>query len=331
VAAARRGGVELTLFHGRGGAVGRGGGPTHRAIRGQAPGSVDGRLKLTEQGEVVAARYANPEIARRELELLTGAVLLASTPEHDAALVAAAEEGTPVLEELAASARSTYRALVYDDPGFAVFFRSVTPIAEISGLRLGSRPAARARAGRQDDAPPIDDLRAIPWVFAWSQSRIELPGWYGLGSALEAYRKRHGEAGLDQVAALYRGWPFLGSVLDNAELSLARADMGVARRYAALARGAGDDRRWRAIEAEHGRTVRLLLRVTGRDRLLDGSPVLQRAISLRNPYVDSLSGIQVRLLGHLRGREADDPERERLLRLVQLTVNGVAAGLQSTG
>ncbi|HEV8488800.1 MAG TPA: phosphoenolpyruvate carboxylase [Candidatus Limnocylindrales bacterium] len=337
VAAARHRGVELTLFHGRGGAIGRGGGPTHRAIRGQAPGSVDGRLKLTEQGEVVTARYANPEIARRELELLTGAVLLASTPEHDAALTAAVDEGTPVLDELATDAREAYRALVYDDPGFAAFFRSVTPIAEISGLRLGSRPAARGRGGAgpagpaDANAPPIDDLRAIPWVFAWSQSRIELPGWYGLGSALEAYRTRHGEAGLDRVASLYRGWPFLASVLDNAELSLARADMGVARRYAALATAAGDDRRWRAIEAEHARTVRLLLRVTGRDRLLDGSPVLQRAISLRNPYVDSLSGIQVRILGHLRRRDEDDPERDRLLRLVQLTVNGVAAGLQSTG
>ncbi|MEX2011746.1 MAG: phosphoenolpyruvate carboxylase [Chloroflexota bacterium] len=331
VAAARQRGVELTLFHGRGGAIGRGGGPSHRAIRGQAPGSVDGRLKLTEQGEVVAARYANPEIARRELELLTGAVLLASTAEHDAAAAAAVEEGTQVLDELATSARDAYRALVYDDQGFAAFFRSVTPIAEISGLRFGSRPAARARRGGDEEAPRIDDLRAIPWVFAWSQARIDLPGWYGLGRALDAYREQHGEAGLDRVAALYRGWPFLASVLDNAELSLARADMGVARRYAALARGAGDDRRWRAIEAEHGRTVRLLLRVTGRDRLLDGSPVLQRAISLRNPYVDSLSGIQVRLLGHLRARAPDDPERERLLRLVQLTVNGVAAGLQSTG
>jgi len=331
VAAARERGVELTLFHGRGGAIGRGGGPSHRAIRGQAPGSVDGRLKLTEQGEVVAARYANPEIARRELELLTGAVLLASTAEHDAAAAAVLAEGTPVVDELAASARDAYRALVYDDPGFAGFFRSVTPIAEISGLRFGSRPAARARVGQQEEAPRIDDLRAIPWVFAWSQARIDLPGWYGLGTALDTYREHHGEAGLDRIAALYRTWPFLGSVLDNAELSLARADMGVARRYAALARGEGDERRWRAIEAEHGRTVRLLLRVTGRDRLLDGSPVLQRAISLRNPYVDSLSGIQVRLLGHLRARAADDPERERLLRLVQLTVNGVAAGLQSTG
>jgi len=331
VAAARDRGVELTLFHGRGGAIGRGGGPSHRAIRGQAPGSVDGRLKLTEQGEVVAARYSNPEIARRELELLTGAVLLASTAEHDATLAAAIEEGTPVVDELAATARRAYRELCYEDAAFAAFFRSVTPIAEIAGLRFGSRPAARARRDVDDEAPPIDDLRAIPWVFAWSQARVDLPGWYGLGIALEGYRERHGEAGLDRVAALYRIWPFLASVLDNAELSLARADMGVARRYAALARDVGDDRRWRAIEAEHARTVRLLLRIIGRDRLLDGSPMLQRAIALRNPYVDSLSGIQVRLLGHLRARAPDDPERERLLRLVQLTVNGVAAGLQSTG
>lgn len=336
VAAARRHGVELTLFHGRGGAIGRGGGPSHRAIRGQAPGTVDGRLKLTEQGEVVAARYANPEIARRELELVTAAVLLASTPEHDAVLQPAVEEGSPVLDELASRAREAYRSLVYDDAGFAAFFRSVTPIAEISSLRLGSRPAARtpSRAGGPDEAPEaprIDELRAIPWVFSWSQSRIELPGWYGLGTALERYREAHGEAGLDRIGSLYRRWPFLSSVLDNAELSLARADMGVARRYAALAERPDDHRRWEAIAAEHARTVELLLRVTGRERLLDGSPVLQRAIALRNPYVDSLSGLQVRLLAELRRRGLDDPEHARLHRLVQLTVNGVAAGLQSTG
>jgi phosphoenolpyruvate carboxylase len=335
VEVARRHDVELTLFHGRGGAIGRGGGPTHRAIRGQAAGSVDARLKVTEQGEVVAARYADPEIARRELELVTGAVLLASTPEHDALLTAAARDGAPVLDELSASARRAYRALVFDDPGFAGFFRAVTPIAEISGLRLGSRPAARGRRPTEPDeraeAPRIDELRAIPWVFAWSQARIELPGWFGLGTALEAYRRQHGEAELERITRLYRDWPFVASLLDNAELSLARADMGVARRYAALANAPGDAARWRAIEAEHGRTVELLLRVTGRDRLLDGSPVLQRAIALRNPYVDSLSEVQVRLLADLRSRPPDDPQADRLLRLVQMTVNGVAAGLQSTG
>jgi phosphoenolpyruvate carboxylase len=328
VGAARDRGVDLTLFHGRGGALGRGGGPTNRAILGQAPGSVDGRLKLTEQGEVIAANYANPTIARRHLEQMTGAVLLASTAEHDAQLERALAVGAPIMTELAVTARVAYRALVHDDPAFASFFRDITPIRELSDLRLGSRPAAR---GRRDEAPSIDSLRAIPWTFAWSQARINLPGWYGLGTALEAYRGVHGEAGLDAIARLVRDWPFLSSLLDNAEMSLAKADVGVARLYAALATSPGDDRRWDAIETEYRRTVALLARVTGRQRLLDGAPVLQRSVALRNPYVDSLSELQVRLLARLRRLAPDDPERERVLRLVQLTVNGVAAGLQNTG
>ena len=332
VETARRNGVELTLFHGRGGAIGRGGGPTHRAIRAQAPGSIDGRLKLTEQGEVIAARYANPEIARREIELVTAAVLLASAPRHDESLSAAVAEGEPVLDELAGHARKAYRALVYDDPGFAAFFRAATPIAEISALRLGSRPSARGRTGALEGGPPpIVELRAIPWVFSWTQARIELPGWFGLGSALAAFQASHGDEGLERIGRLYRSWPFLASVLDTAELALARVDLGVARRFAALAIAPGDDERWRTIEAEHGRTCDLLLRVVGRDRLLDGAPRLQRSIALRTPYVDTLSELQVRLLAQLRRRPADDPDRERLQRLVQLTVNGVAAGLQSTG
>ena len=327
-ATARSRGIELTLFHGRGGAIGRGGGPTNRAILGQAPGSVDGRLKLTEQGEVIAANYADATIARRHLEQMTGAVLIASAPEHDARLQLAIDVGAPILDELTVTARAAYRSLVHDDPGFAEFFAAVTPIRELSALRLGSRPAAR---GRRDQAPTIDSLRAIPWTFAWSQARINLPGWFGLGSALEAYGTRHGEAGLDAIARLAGDWPFLSSLFDNAEMSLAKADMGVARTYAALARGDGDDRRWAIIESEFRRTVAMLTRVTGRERLLDGAPVLQRSVALRNPYVDSLSELQVRLLARLRRLEADDPERDRVLRLVQLTVNGVAAGLQSTG
>jgi phosphoenolpyruvate carboxylase len=330
VAVARRHGIELTIFHGRGGAIGRGGGPTNRAILGGAPGAVDGRLKLTEQGEVIAANYADPAIARRHLEQMTGAVLIASTDEHDAAADAALQTGTRMLDALADAARAAYRALVHEDPGFAAFFRDITPIAELSDLRLGSRPAARGRQA-SGEAPPIDALRAIPWTFAWSQARINLPGWYGLGSALEAFRAEHGEAGLDQIARAYRRWPFLASVLDNAEMILAKADMGVARRYASLAAGPDDARRWATIETEYQRTVALLLRVTGRERLLDGAPVLQRSIALRNPYVDSLSELQVRLLRRLRSMAPDDPERGRVLRLVQLSVNGVAAGLQNTG
>ena len=335
VAVAHERNVELTLFHGRGGAIGRGGGPANRAILGGAPGSVDGRLKLTEQGEVIAANYADPAIARRHLEQLTGAVLIASTPEHDAAAAAALRDGAPLMDELAATARDAYRALVHDDPGFAAFFREVTPIAELSDLRLGSRPAARgSAAGREAtaaEAPSIDALRAIPWTFAWSQSRINLPGWYGLGSALEAFALTHGDAGLERIARLHRTWPFLASILDNAEMILAKADMGIARRYASLVTMPGGDARWTAIEAEYQRTVAYLLRVTGHDRLLDGAPVLQRSIGLRNPYVDALSEVQVRLLRRLRALPVDDPERDAHLRLVQLSVNGVAAGLQNTG
>jgi phosphoenolpyruvate carboxylase len=320
--------IELTLFHGRGGAIGRGGGPANRAILGGAPGSVDGRLKLTEQGEVIAANYSDPAIAKRHLEQLTGAVLIASTPEHDASASAAARAGGPVLDELSATARRAYRALVHDDPGFAAFFRAITPIAELSELRLGSRPPAR---GRVSEAPSIESLRAIPWTFAWSQTRINLPGWFGLGSALEAFAAGHGAEGTHAIARLYRGWPFLASVLDNAEMILAKADMGIGGRYASLAGGTGDDRRWATIEAEYHRTVAWLLRVTGRDRLLDGAPVLQRSIALRNPYVDALSEVQVRLLRRLRALAPDDPERGLHQRLIQLSVNGVAAGLQNTG
>jgi phosphoenolpyruvate carboxylase len=332
VDAARAQAIELTLFHGRGGAIGRGGGPANRAIIGGAPGSVDGRLKLTEQGEVIFANYGDPAIAKRHLEQLTGATLIASTPEHDAASARAADAGGPLLDELSETARRAYRALVHDDPGFAAFFREITPITELSDLRLGSRPAARGRKGqRPDQAQSIDSLRAIPWTFAWSQTRINLPGWYGLGSALEAFGAVHGDSGTREIARLYRSWPFLASVLDNAEMILAKADMGIGRRYASLARSPGADVRWEAIEAEYHRTVAWLSRITGRERLLDGAPVLQRSIELRNPYVDALSEVQVRLLRRLRALPLTHSDRALHQRLVHLSVNGVAAGLQNTG
>ena len=344
-ATAREHGVELTLFHGRGGAIGRGGGPANRAILGLAAGSLDGRLKLTEQGEVIAANYADAGIARRHLERLAAATLVASSAAHGAALAPVEAAGGALLDELAATSRAAYRALV-DAPGFVAFFRLATPIDEIATLRLGSRPAARGRsAGRVagTDAGPggavvatatgpdsIADLRAIPWVFAWSQARIELPGWYGLGSALEAHAAAHGEPGIATLGRLYARWPFFASLVDNAELALARADLGVARQYAALA---GDTAigPWAAIESEYARTVGWLARLTGRDRLLEREPELRRRMALRDPYVDSLSEMQVTLLARLRGSDPDDPERARLLRLVQLTVNGIAAGLQRTG
>jgi phosphoenolpyruvate carboxylase len=329
---ARRHRVELTLFHGRGGGIGRGGGPASRAVLGLAPGTLDGRLKLTEQGEIIAEHYADPGIAVRHLASMTAAVITASTEHHATSVAQAEAAGAPILDELASTSLGAYRDLVIDDPGFVDFFRLVTPIDEIATLRLGSRPAARGRAaGRQ--APPltIADLRAIPWVFAWSQARIDLPGWYGLGSALEAYAAAHGDAGERELVRLYRSWPFFASLIDNAELSLARADIGVARQYAALAPGGDHARRWSAIESEHRRTVAWLARITGWERLMDGDPGLRRRIVLRDPYVDSLSAMQVMLLGRLRARPEGDPDRERLLHLVQLTVNGIAGGLQATG
>jgi phosphoenolpyruvate carboxylase len=333
-AAARQHSVELTLFHGRGGAIGRGGGPANRAILGLAPGALDGRLKLTEQGEVIAENYADPGIAIRHLDRLTAAVVRASTASHTAALETAEISGGPILDELAETSREVYRTLVLDDPGFIDFFRLVTPIDEIATLRLGSRPAARGRGGGRSAAespPRIADLRAIPWVFAWAQARIDLPGWFGLGSALEAFGRRRGDAGLRELARLYRTWPFLASLIDNAELALARADIGVARQYAALAPGDDHAHRWATIEAEHRRTVAWLARLTGRTQLLEDEPELRRRIGLRDPYVDSLSAMQVMLLARLRACKPADPERDRLLRLVQLTVNGIAAGLQATG
>jgi phosphoenolpyruvate carboxylase len=364
VAAARACGLELTLFHGRGGAIGRGGGPTHRAVLAAPEGAVDGRLKLTEQGEVIAARYANPVIARRGLEQVTSATLLAAARVTDedvtsvgaegsgagatagAADTATEANGRAVMEALAAEARRAYRALVWDEPAFERVFGAATPIATISGLQLGSRPAARARGSAGTGATPsagdaradaaesqggsLASLRAIPWVFAWTQVRLNLPGWYGLGSALAAYELAHGEAGMADLAGLYRRWPFFRGLLQNAEVALARSDLAVGRRYLALA-GADGARLAERVEAEHARTVRLLLRISGRSALLDGVPALQRSIALRAPYLDPLNELQVLLLGRLRGVPLGHPSRAELERLVGLTISGIAAGVQGTG
>ncbi len=331
VAAARDHGVTLVLFHGRGGAIGRGGGPANRGILAQAAGSVGGRLKFTEQGEVIAAHFADGSIAQRHLEQVTAAAVIASTPEHERATAAAAATGTATMTELTAISATAYRALV-ERSEFASFFRAATPIDLIAGLGLGSRPTSRpgASAGPAP-AMDIDGLRAIPWVFAWSQARVNLPGWYGLGTALDAVAARGGGNAVEHLADLYRRWPFFTSLLDNAELSLAKADMGTFRRYADLADGADAIAIRGMIEAEHARSVRLLLLVTGRERLLAGHPTLARSIELRNPYVDALSAVQVELLGRLRDPALSAADTRALRAVVGATINGIAAGVQNTG
>jgi phosphoenolpyruvate carboxylase len=325
-AAAERHGVRLTLFHGRGGAIGRGGGPMSRAILASAPHSIGGHLKITEQGEVVANRYANRDIALRHLEQLTNAVLVASSRAHEQQAEAAGEHGRGILDELSERSARAYRALVWEDPAFESFYVAATPIAELAELALGSRPAARGGGSVR-----LETLRAIPWVFSWSQSRAFLPAWYGLGTAVEEYEAAHGAGATERLADLYRRSPFLAGVIDVMEMALAKVDMAIAQRYAGLAPGPDGERIWQAIRAEYERTVAAVLRITGRAHLLDAAPSLQRSIRLRNPYVDSLSEIQVMLLGRLRSLAADDPGRAHLRHLVQLAVSGVAAGLQNTG
>jgi phosphoenolpyruvate carboxylase len=318
-AAAR--GVALTLFHGRGGALGRGGGPAGRAVLAQAPGSVDGRFKVTEQGEVIFARYGHLALAQRHLEQVTSAVLLASAPAATAAAGRVEKRIADLAGKLEAAALDAYRSLV-DTEGFAAWFARISPLEEISGLRIGSRPARRAAV-----SSGLDDLRAIPWVFAWAQTRVNLPGWFGLGSGLAAVAET--PDGVAEFRRAYREWPLLAVLLDNAEMSLAKTDRRIAARYLALG---GRPDLTAAVLAEYDLTARLVLTVTGHDRLLADRPVLSRAVALRNPYVDALSHLQLRALAALRAPTAESsPDRPRLERLLLLTVNGVAAGLQNTG
>ena len=316
--------VRLTMFHGRGGALGRGGGPAGRAVLAQPPGSVGGRFKVTEQGEVIFARYGHPVIAQRHLEQVASAVLLTSATPHPRAYEPAAEERfRQVAGRLDTGALSAYRALVEAD-GFSEWFARISPLDEIGAMRIGSRPARRGVAA----AAGLDDLRAIPWVFAWAQTRVNLPGWFGLGSGLAAVADGAGagaEGGLPALQDAYRNWPLLAVLLDNAEMSLAKTDRRIAARYLAL--GGREDLTAMVLD-EYDLTRRLVLQVTGHDRLLADRKVLSRAVALRDPYVDALSLLQLRALTALRnGAE----ERERLERLLLLTAGGIAAGLQNTG
>jgi phosphoenolpyruvate carboxylase len=326
--------IALTLFHGRGGAIGRGGGPAGRAVLAQAPGSVDGRLKVTEQGEVIFARYGRSAIGLRHLEQVTSAVLLASSPAVAARNGAAAAEFHGYATAIDDAARGAFRSLV-ETEGFAEWFATVSPLEEIGGLRIGSRPARRGHGG---GPLGLEDLRAIPWVFAWAQTRLNLPGWYGLGSGLAAAAWTGIAAGdsdggippegLAGLRRAYKEWPLLAALLDNAEMSLAKTDRTIATRYLGL--GGRPDLTDRVL-AEYDLTRRLVLAVTGADRPVGNRPVLSRAIVLRDPYVDALSYLQLRALSALRADDADPEERTQLERLLLLTVSGVAAGLQNTG
>ncbi|MFS0911543.1 phosphoenolpyruvate carboxylase [Microbacterium sp. 179-I 3D2 NHS] len=316
---AQESGIELTLFHGRGGALGRGGGPANSAILAQPPHSVDGRFKLTEQGEVIFARYGEPAIAMRHIDQVAAATLLASSPSEEERTSSAAARYAEVAAIMDATSRERFFSLVKAE-GFAPWFATVTPLEEIGLLALGSRPARRGLS-----VESLEDLRAIPWVFAWTQARINLAGWFGLGTALQAV----GDA--DLLAEAYREWPLLRTMVDNVAMSLAKTDERIAAQYLAL--GDRDDLAALVLD-ELALTREWVVRLTGGEGLLENKPVLQRAVQLRSPYVDALSLLQLRALRSLRsaGDEARgsgaDAEQQRLL---LLSVSGVAAGLQNTG
>ena len=311
--------VELRLFHGRGGSVGRGGGPSYQAVLAQPPGSVAGQIRITEQGEVIASKYSDPDIGRRNLETLVAATFEATLLEPAGTVSAAYLE---VMQELSATAFSVYRSLVYETPGFVQFFRSATPITEIADLHVGSRPASRKKSDH------IDDLRAIPWVFSWSLSRMMLPGWYGFGAAMEALATRKGDGGLELLREMYRDWPFFRTLLSNMDMLLAKSDINIASRYAELVTdGELRERIFTRIQDEWHRTVRWLLSITRQKELLETNPALSRSLRNRSPYIDPLNHLQVELLRRYRSGET----HERIKRAILMTINGIAAGLRNSG
>jgi len=325
---AREYGVELRLFHGRGGTVGRGGGPSHEAILAQPPDTVACRIKITEQGEVVSSKYSLPEIALRSLELTTSAVIAASLPQatRNARKLSRWKE---VMEEISAEAFATYSRFVRETPGFYDYFVQATPVEELQHLRIGSRPAKRKSGSKS-----LDDLRAIPWVFGWTQSRHLLPGWLAVGTALENFIKARPRENLRLLREMYGAWPFFHSTISNIEMTLAKADFQIARQYASRTLDPQLGQRiFHLLEEEYERACRVTLQITGERRLLDQSPVLQRSIAVRNPYVDPLSYLQVELLARRRGNVsgANSSDRDKLLYATLLTINGIAAGMRNTG
>jgi phosphoenolpyruvate carboxylase len=329
-----RAGVKLRLFHGRGGTVGRGGGPSYDAILAQPAGTVNGQIRLTEQGEIIASKFSNPEIGRRNLELLVAATLEASLMPHETGGKHARRlaEFERVMEELSDRAYRAYRNLVYETPGFTDYFFAATPIAEIAELNIGSRPASRKSTRR------IEDLRAIPWGFSWGQCRLLLPGWYGFGSAVTSWLEESGDAKdkakrLGTLRAMFKEWPFFATLLSNMDMVLSKTDLAVASRYAELV----TDRKLRnsifkRILAEHERSGDCLSLITGAKERLEGNPLLARSIKNRFAYLDPLNHLQVELIKRHRAATADGRTMdERVRRGIHLSINGIAAGLRNTG
>ncbi len=309
---AREAGIELTIFHGRGGSAGRGGGPTHAAILGQAPGHPPGRLKLTEQGETISIKYGLPGIAYRSLEAALSGTLLSAFPEVVGRTPDGAERA--LLDRLSRLGETAYRALVWETPGFVDFFRAFTPVDELGLLAIGSRPARRPEGGDY-----LGSLRAIPWVFAWTQNRTLLPAWYGCGTAFAA-------AEIGELRQLYEELPFFRSLVGNLEMTLAKSSLEVAREYLELVPDELEPGRFfGAIAAEHDRALAAVLAIVDEERLLERAPVVRRSIGIRNPYVDPMNAIQVELLR--RYRAGDDGARLPLGR----SIAGIAAALRNTG
>jgi phosphoenolpyruvate carboxylase len=316
----RRHGIKLRLFHGRGGSVGRGGGPSYQAILAQPGGAVQGQIRITEQGETISGKYSNPEVGRRNLETLAAATLEATLLQPEQA--APREEYLAAMEELSASAYQAYRGLVYETAGFERYFWQSTVIGEIATLNIGSRPASRKQTRS------IEDLRAIPWVFSWAQCRLMLPGWYGFGTAVKAWLDAHPENGMAVLQAMYSEWPFFQTLLSNMDMVLAKSSIAIASRYAALVTDAQlRETVFQRIRTEWQASIEALLAIMGHRTLLEGNPLLARSIRNRFPYLDPLNHVQVELL---RRHRTSDSE-ERVLRGIQLTINGIAAGLRNTG
>ncbi|MDB6093762.1 MAG: phosphoenolpyruvate carboxylase [Verrucomicrobia bacterium] len=317
-------GVKLTLFHGRGGSIARGGGPAAKAILAQPAGLRDGGIRVTEQGEVLSTRYHDADLAHRILEQMTYGVMLGTHAAQTAPTIP--PPWSEAMEAMSAAGFAAYKALVHDDPEFLVFWRQATPIDEISNLKLGSRPTYRKAT------QSVSDLRAIPWVFSWMQSRFNFPGWFGLGTALDAILKR-GPKGRRLLREMHAKWPFFQTLIDNAQLTMRKADMGIASLYAGLVEDPKVRRRVGGILlAEFDRTESAILAVTGQRQLLGGEPVLLRSVQLRNPYIDPLNYIQVEMLRRLRAEKSlDERGAEDVRAVIELTINGISGGLKNTG